>query len=93
MVHSAESTLSRDPGNPVVKILCFQCRGHRFHPWSRKLRSYMLSGEATMHTHTHTHTHNNNKQTEYKVNLIDLGHTHSVSTIGLTVHGVAKSWT
>ena len=22
------------PGGPVVKIPCFQCRGHRFHSWS-----------------------------------------------------------
>ena len=21
------------PGGPVVKILCFQCRGHGFDPW------------------------------------------------------------
>ena len=26
---------SRDvPSDPVVKSLCFQCRGHRFEPWS-----------------------------------------------------------
>ena len=24
------------PGRPVVKILSFQCRGHRFNPWSRR---------------------------------------------------------
>ena len=23
------------PGGPVVKIACFHCRGHGFHPWSR----------------------------------------------------------
>ena len=22
------------PGGPVVKTLCFQCRGHGFDPWS-----------------------------------------------------------
>ena len=22
------------PGDPVVKTSCFQCRGHRFNPWS-----------------------------------------------------------
>ena len=22
------------PGGPMVKILCFHCRGHRFNPWS-----------------------------------------------------------
>ena len=21
------------PGSPVVKTLCFQCRGYRFNPW------------------------------------------------------------
>ena len=27
---------SRDfPGSPVVKIPCFQCRGHRYDHWSR----------------------------------------------------------
>ena len=30
------------PGDSVVKTLGFQCRGHGFHPWSGKLRSYML---------------------------------------------------
>ena len=24
------------PGSPVVKALSFQCRGHRFDPWSGK---------------------------------------------------------
>ena len=22
------------PGSPVVRTLCFHCRGHRFDPWS-----------------------------------------------------------
>ena len=28
-------TMMRDfPGDPVVKTLCFYCRGHGFDPWS-----------------------------------------------------------
>ena len=29
------------PGGPVVKTLQFQCKGHRFDPWSGNLRSHM----------------------------------------------------
>ena len=32
------------PGSPVVKTLCFPCRGLGFDPW--ELRSCMLNGEA-----------------------------------------------
>ena len=32
---SLVKTTRRDfPGGPVVKTLSFQCRGHRFDPWS-----------------------------------------------------------
>ena len=30
-----EGSLSDFPGGPVVKTLCFHCRGHKFDPWSR----------------------------------------------------------
>ena len=29
----SKSTRGGLPGGPVVKTLCFRCRGHRFDPW------------------------------------------------------------
>ena len=34
------------PGGPVVKTLRFHCRGLKFDPWPRKLRSCILHGMA-----------------------------------------------
>ena len=28
-----DGVLREFPGGPVVRTLCFQCRGHRFDPW------------------------------------------------------------
>ena len=33
-------------GNPMVRTPYFHCRGHRFNPWSGKLRSHKPSGTA-----------------------------------------------
>ena len=40
------------PGSPVVKTLCFQCRGHRFQSLVRKLRSYMPLSAAQINKHS-----------------------------------------
>ena len=34
------------PGRPAVKTPCFHCRGHKFDPWSRELRSRVTHGVA-----------------------------------------------
>ena len=35
---STQVLLPRElPGGPVVRTLCFHCRGHGFDPWSRNL--------------------------------------------------------
>ena len=34
------------PGSPVVKILCFHCRGHRVRSLVGKLRVHMPQGTA-----------------------------------------------
>ena len=40
-------TSSREfPGSPVVRALCFCCRGHRLDPWSGKLRCCKSCGTA-----------------------------------------------
>lgn len=44
-IHQAKEERIGLPGSPVVKPLCFHCRGPKFNPWSRELRYYMPHGQ------------------------------------------------
>ena len=50
------------PGGPVVRTLCFQCRGPGFDPWSGNLDPTSHMAQPNTHTHTHTHTHTKNRR-------------------------------
>ena len=55
------------PHDPVVKTLCFQCRGHRFNPWSgkflmlhwwqKKKKKKKKERDYDMYKHTQTCAH------------------------------------
>ena len=41
-----EKSNTEFPGSPVVRILHFYCRVHRFDPWMGELRSHVLHDVA-----------------------------------------------
>ena len=48
------------PGGPVVRTLCFHCKGHKFHPWSGN-QGTKIPQAVQPKTQTYTLTKTNKK--------------------------------
>ena len=52
------------PGDSMVKILCFHCRGYGFNPWLGELRSHKLYSMAKQKKKMTLKLEENYKQTQ-----------------------------